>query len=274
MTLRPLILPVAAWIAASAPSHAASLVWSQEWLHSQNNGVASPENTRHDISVYDGSAGYAGTDATGAATSGTFGDGTVTAYRFFTEDAGNTDTIVTYAQSGTIISDITTNDPDGFGSANNSDVWITTDPAGFTSDSDFGVSANPGSRSLVGGGLLDAIGTIDISGLASGNVYFLYGGYRTRFHIDVTMSGGGNPDITYTDLNPDTSNNWEHYVLDFEFVNDSGYDTISFDFDTTDTNFQQNMRFTGIVVDGVAIPEPSSALLGGLGMLMLLRRRK
>ena len=253
-------------------TQAASLTWSQQWLHSQNNGLGGGENILHDISVYDGSAGYAGSDASGAATSGTFGDGTVTAYRFFREGAAG-DVIETYAQSGGLISDISTSDADGFGNDNNSDVWITTDPMGFTSDADFGVAANPGSNSMIGGGLLDATGSIDISGLASGNVYFLYGGYRTRFHIDVTMSGGGNPDITYADLNPDTANNWEHYVLDFAFVNDLGYDTITFDFDSTDTNFQQNMRFTGIVVDGVAIPEPSALLLGSLGGLLLLRRR-
>ena len=257
-------------------AQAASLNFSQSWLHAQNGG-----NTNHDISVYDGAAGWSGFDTAGATTSGTFGDGTVDAYRFFTEDAANTNTVVTYAQRGTIIGNFTTTDT-SFGGGNQVGVWTDSDPVGFTSDADFGNDANPSTRSVISGGLTDGAISVDVSGYDSGNVYIMYGGYRTNFNpaFDITMTGQGLQDIdaTLQGSFDSIANNWEHYLLDISFVNDMGYETISFYFNTAGTNYQENGRFTGVVVDGVSanvIPEPASAIVGmiGIGALAMRRRR-
>lgn len=258
-------------------SQAASLTQSGwAFLHSQNNGLTGGENLEHNISVYAGSAGYAGSNATGGATSGTFGDGTVVAYSFFTADAGGNgfnngnETIVSYAQSGGLITGSTTDTTLNIASA--TDLWTTTDPAGFTSTANFSTNTNATD-------LNNFTGSIDISGLGSGNIYFIYGHYRggatsnTSFNLTMKDTQAIASDINLLAATGDSANNWEHYVVNVAFVNDAGYDTIDYSFNFSSTA-APNGRMTGIVMDGVAIPEPSAALLGGLGLLALLRRRR
>lgn len=244
-----------------------------EFLHSQNNGLAGGEDLRHDISVFDGSAGYAGSDDAGNPTSGTFGDGTAEAYAFFAGDDGGdgfgqaNDGITTFASGGTSITGTI-----GTGTlqnnTGNADVWETTDPSGFTTTADY---TSP--TVTVG---LDGTwsGTIDISTYTSGTVYFLYGHYRggggAALDLDLTMKDTNGPELDIQLLDAgstDQPNNWEHYLVEASFVNDLGYDTI--DYDGTFTNG----RIGGIVVNGV--PEPSTfALLGLSGMLLLICRRR
>lgn len=224
--------------------------WS--FLHSQN---AAPGNT-HNISVHAGSAGYAGHNASGGATSGTFGDGTVEAYNFFTAGAGGNgfnngnETIVSYAQGGSPITGSTTDTTLNIGSATK--LWTSTNPAGFTTTANFAANTN---ATEVG----NFSGTIDISGYASGHIYFIYGHYRGGVadnFLNLTMkdSHAVAPDIQLLGAGSgDTPNNWEHYLLDIAFVNASGYETIEYSF-----NFAGNGRVGGIVLDGVATGGPGN----------------
>lgn len=268
------ILGIALGILPASTTSAASLThngWG--WLHSQNNGLGGGENLAHDISVVAGSAGYAGSDAVGAATSGTFGDGTVEGYAFFQGGQGvdpgfndGDEVLVTYASGGTSITGAMT------GSLQNNDgaadVWVTTAPVGFTTTADY--TSNTVALGLVG----TWFGSIDISSYSSGTIYFLYGSYRNSVSaqdLDLTMTDTDGPELDIELLNAgstDGVNNWEHYIVEVGFVNDTGYDSIDY------LATFPNGRITGIVLDGVAIPEPSAALLGGLGLLALLRRRR
>lgn len=257
---------------AGTSVHAASLTqigW--DFLHSQNNGLTGGENLEHNISVYGGSAGYAGSDGGGAATSGTFGDGTVVSYNFWRRGGPSGAYFAeSYASSGGLITGSTTDV--GFNTGNATDLWETTNPSGFTTTPDFASGTN-----LLG--LTNFSGTINISGLASGNIYFIYGHYRggnaSTTGISLTMKDTQaiQSDVLLTAGTTDTPNNWEHYVVNVSFVNDAGHDTIDYSFNFNATG-QANGRISGIVMDGVAIPEPGIISLFGLGAFALLLRRR
>lgn len=231
------------------------------WVHAQNNGLLGGENLSHYISVVDGAAGWAGSDAAGTATSGTFGDGTVEAYAFFNMDAGadpgggdGDESLNIYASGGTSITDTTA--VGRIQSSNSAaDIWTTTDPAGFTSTADF-------TNSTVAVGVLDSnwTGSINISTYSAGTIYFIYGHYRggggAAQDLDLTMK---DDDALVSDINlldagsTDQPNNWEHYIVTIAFVNTEGYDKIDYDLD-----FNGNGRVTGIVVEGIPNAGPSS----------------
>ncbi|MCH7227034.1 fibronectin type III domain-containing protein [Haloferula sp. A504] len=192
-----------------------------------------------DVSVFDGAAGYAGQDNSNNPTSGTFGDGTVLDYRFFNETA-TPDVIGTYAQgSGNRISNLTTTDT-GLGNQGFMDLWTTT--AGFATPADF--TAN----TMLMNSFDNGAGTIDISGLASGKIYFIYGAYRSDPEVDLTMSDNealvSNIELLNAGKLGRRTNNDEFYVLEISFLNDSGYDLISFNYSA------DNGRFAGVVLDG------------------------
>lgn len=265
-------IPAAMVLATLATSaHAASITQGTvAFLHSQNGGF-----TTHNVSVFAGSAGYAGHDAAGTATSGTFGDGTVTAYNFWTAAAGGDglfktgdESIISYAESGGLITGGSTDT--SLDRLTSTSLWTTTDPAGFTSAADFSSNTNAAE-------LADFSGSIDISGLSSGSIYFMFGSYRggnvSNSTATLTMKTGGLETLAPVNVTAnDLANNWEQYMVEATFVNDVGADEIAYSF-----GFNGNGRVTGVVVDGVAaaIPEPSSVALLGLGALgFLLRRRR
>jgi hypothetical protein len=254
-------------------TNAASTLTNVGWEFLFSN-TSSPQT--YDVSVFPGSASWAGSNGT-TATSGTFGDGTVEAYAFFRAEQGVTpglgngdETISIFASGGT---SITGSVAPGTIQSNNSnaDIWTTTDPAGFSSTADFTTNT------LTGGVLTsDWTGTIDISSYASGTIYFIYGHYRgggnAARNLDLTMRDNQFlvADIQLLDAGTtDQPNNWEQYISTISFVNDDGYDAIDYVFD-----FAGNGRIGGIVLDGIVIPEPSSALICGLGLLALVRRRR
>ncbi len=223
-------------------------------------------NSTFNISVFDGAAGYEGVGQDGiTATSGTFGDGTVLAYNFITEDPN--DTLAINAQNGGLISTLTTADT-SFNDSPNAVIWTTTDPSGFTSTADITLGTTVERADNVSG-------SIDISGLASGQIYIIYGDYRGTPSIDLTMIDalGIAPNITLDNAgNNDFANDEQHYVVEISFTNDLGYDSIDF---TYNGSGGARSQFTGVVVDGVvAIPEPSSTALIGLGGLALILRRR
>lgn len=281
-------------LALGSMSNAATLTsvgWN--WLQSQGGGGNSQDfGNVHDISVFPGSAGYAGSDETGAATSGVFGDGTVEAYSFFTANAGadgdwetGDETIVSYASGGTSITGRVSAGTAIFGTNNAADIWENTDPEGFTTSADY-----TNATGVSGISHLDFLtlrtapvwsGTIDISSYSSGTIYFLYGSYRggdgAALDLDLVMKDA---DLMLADIqlldagSNDQPNNWEQYVVEVEFVNDLGYDTIDYElaFAISGRNVP-NGRIEGIVLDGVTIPEPAAFTLIGLVGLSLLRRR-
>ena len=153
-----------------------------------------------------------------------------------------------------IIADVTTADPN-VDDAPWADVWETADPgfdfanpanpADFTSDTFMTQVVNTDGQPAISG-------TIDIAGMNEGIVYILYGAYRNRPNIDVTMSGPGQPDVVLEDIgDDDQANNNENYSCSFSFFNAEDYDTISFAYNST------NGRFLGVVVDGEIMEIPS-----------------
>lgn len=224
-----------------------------------------------DISVFDGKAGWEGvTDSGGSTTtSGTFGDGTVLDYQFAGTDRGAGTMITKAAGSSTIISsDFTVGTYGTSGGANSGlDVWTTTDPGSFdtTPDSDAWIADH-----VTGGDQIR--GVIDISGLLSAQIYFIYGSYKNAATIDLGTSVAGS-DLGTLSLPFDGPDNDRLVIQEVTIDNDDGtYGIINFNYSAQASAGRG--RFSGVVVDGVAIPEPSSLMLIGISGLALLRRRR
>lgn len=255
-------------------THAASLTLGSRTLVSTNNA-------NFDISVFDGAASYNDRGVGGAEPgtptfTNTFGDGTVLDYNFV-GNAGNGSPLTTYASGGAgRIPTPTSAAANVSGNGENwSNVWTTTDPAGFTSTKDHnptGVvgAANTFARSA------EVDGTIDISGLVSGQIYIPHGSFRQQWDVTLTMTGPGQPDLVAADgttANIDGNNGW---ITDFSFDNAGGlYDTIAYNYTHRDRDGSR-ARFMGVILDGNDIPEPSTLALATLGLLGLLgcRRRR
>lgn len=233
-----------------------------------------PDN-KADISVFPGAAGYQGiggnpnANTTGepAPVSGIFGDGTVEDYAFFKSplDKNVSLDLVTYASGSSRIGTVTANSAGQVsGSQSLIQVWETSDPSGFTTSADYT------SNTMAGLGL--GSGSIDISDMLSGQLYFLAGGYGGEEKFTLTMKGAGQPDIVVTSKDSWPRPNRVH-LHDFTFDNpDLLYTTILFEFDHSD-NDGSAARFGGVILDGVLTPEPASFALFALGGLILMRRR-
>jgi len=219
-----------------------------------------------DVSVFPGKAGYDdGVD------SGDFGDGTVEDYRFF-NNSGSTFNGTGYANGGAgLVSTATATNSSGLngGALNWADVWTTgdpdADPADFTT---YTVARSQG-----------ITGTVDISGLESGQLYFIHGTFDNPSTVSLSMTGPGQlvQTASHTE-NPGSVN--KAWVSEFAFGNAALYDTISWTYTNTDTDASR-ARFMGLVLDGtapVAIPEPMTMLavgmsIAGLGGYIRKRRR-
>lgn len=268
---------ILAGLAFTAPSaHAATLTEGVFHIVGSANGPAS--DTQFKVSVYPGSEGFAGVGNVGSTAvpvDETFNNPIVD-YRFFTDAGISSDVAFTYASGGGgLISDLSPLlfSTGYFGSPDIGKVWETTDPGtGYVNPADFDANTMLGNTTTVDG-------SVDISSLDSGSLYFLYGGYRTWNYFDITMSDTDGPaaDLVLTDVGDnDYSNNNEFYVYSVDFVNDAGYDTIGYHYDNSGVD---NGRFVGVVVTApTTIPEPSTFALAALGFLGLLftgcRRRK
>jgi hypothetical protein len=229
-----------------------------------------------DISVYDGKARWSGvTDSTGATThSGTFGDGTVLDYQFTGTNRGS-GTMVTHAagSSSIISSDFTVGTYGTSGGANSGlDVWTATDPDN-TGTWDTTPDSNAwGNDHVTGGDQLR--GVIDVSGLQSAQIYFIYGSYKNAATIDLGTTVAGN-DLGTLSLPFDGPDN-DRLVIHEVLYNNSVDPLTTIHFNYSAQASAGRGRFSGVIIDGVAIPEPSAAILLVLGAsgLFLLRRRR
>lgn len=205
----------------------------------------------------------------------------VVSYRFAGGTNNDITSIAAGANTGLITYTTTDTAFDGFGQQQGK-IWTTTDPGAdlqtTVADPYAAVSdTNSGGFRSLGG----AVGTIDISTLATGSVHVYYGSFNAKPTLSAVMrdTNGLAPDITIANahLNGDTANRTEYYLAELDFVNDLGYDEIVFTWDSDgdgDLN-TGNGRGFGSVLTGTLIPEPSSAALLGLGCLgVFLRRRR
>jgi len=236
----------------------------------------SSNNANFDITVFPGAAGYndrgIGGNEPGTPTfTNPFGDGTVLDYNFFHSP---NETIQSYAKGiAGRLSDATSPPQhiNGFGE-NWSNVWISTDPAGFTTPKDFSSGAVPNTFARSA----NLTGTVDISGLSSGQLYFPHGTYVNSWNLAVTMTGPGQPNLTASASEgngPTTNKGW---ITDFTFTDAAAYNLITYTYTNTDTDGSR-ARFMGVILGGAVEPAtpptvanlptrnltPSSITLGG-----------
>lgn len=209
----------------------------------------------------------------------TLGDGTVEEYLFFNASGVSDATagsMNVYASSGTSISNPVF--PAGSLSGNKSNVALTL-PDGVTQFT-----------SNTGGNGSDLSGTIQTSGYSSGTVYFIFGTSADYAQVlfDGQLSGfiGGadsvndpdHADISDFDFSGTSVGGNGTAIAAFTFDNaaDSFADTL-LDYRVINTDFDgSRSKVYGFVLDGVAVPEPSSSALVclGLSLAALKRRRK
>jgi hypothetical protein len=233
------------------------------------NATANDTTAPYHLSVFDGKASFR---PSGATTSTTLGDGTLLDYRFITSTTGSFNTYAT--GTGSRINAFTAPSANIAASAPEDswvNLWITNDPGtNFSSD-----TPNYNATEITHARANRATGTINITGLTSGTLYFLHGNFLSQSEIILTMSGSGQTDIvqTYLDTSKDNSN--RGWITNFGFDNADGlYDTISFAY-RTDLDGDGSVtrgRFMGVMLD--AIPEPGSSMLTLCSLVGLCLRRK
>jgi len=246
-----------------------------------NRTQVSTNNANFDISVNGNlrynDRGVGGTEPGTPTQDYTFGN--VISYNFVGNE-GTGSALTTYASSGsrtpTPVSPTANVHGNGEDWAN---VWTTNTPgAGIDFSGGDAKNHNPG---IVGAAntfarTAEVDGSIDISGLSSGQLHFPHGTFVNDWTLTLTMSGAGQTDIvafeTQGGNGPSTNFGW---ISDFTFTNEGQYDTISYNFTHADRDGSR-ARFMGVVLtESAAIPEPSGVVLLGLsGFGFLLRRRR
>jgi hypothetical protein len=227
-----------------------------------NNG----SNDSYSLSLFDGKAAY---KPFGSSTSTTLGDGTLLDYRLVTSSVGAFNAAYATGAGSRIAAFTAPAGNIGASVAEDSwaKIWTSNDPGtNFSS-----VTPNYTEAQITHARANRANGTIDISGLTEGKLYFVHGSFAGTTDFSLTMSGTGQTDLTVP-LNvasPGTTN--RGWITDFNFDNTSlNYDTISFTYATNDSVTRG--RFMGVAMD--AIPEPATlSMIGVVGIAMLLRRR-
>ncbi len=226
------------------------------------------------ISFYDGAAKYSAPSA-----SGTLGDGTLLDYSFYGNTRQTASSTLAWVERGAGSADYLSvaQVADASNLANPGSAigwpryWTSTDPnTDFSSTPDY--SASGTNESI--GTANNVLGTIDISNLSSGTVYFMFGSFAQSGSISLQMTGTDQTPITdsMTWGSPGSINVVFLQSLTFD-NSDGSYDTISYNY--LNTGAASRGRFGFVALDGiVAVPEPSAAFLGSLGLLALLRRRR
>lgn len=246
-------------------SYSASLTQNTDLLRSGGGEPAGGLN----ISVFDGSAAFSYDDGTTTFPTTTMGDGTIVDYAFYNVSGG----LNAYAEGSASVIGTASVDAsldaggDALSGSNSVIDLFTTGGLGGTAD-----FASPDSTMARAG---NVSGTIDLSGYASGTVYFFYGTFNDANSVTVTMSGSGQTDIIAGSGDVNVGGNNAFYVSTFNFVTDGLYDSLAYDYINVDADGSR-ARFGGVVIDAVAIPEPSSFsfVAGILACCALANRRR
>lgn len=214
------------------------------------------------ISVTPGQEGYStGTDGLGTGgLDGSF-NAAILDYAFYTTGSGFTES---FGGAASLINTPTTAGATSDGNGMN--LWAGSSTAGAADQT---VWSRPGKVD----------GTVNISALESGSFYMFFGtrvqtGDTVDLSFSLTGAGQTTLNLSETGINSrsvggTSDNSWFVYRVDFADAAD--YDTLTYTYDPTDTNLARS-RFGGTVLTG--IPEPTTALLGSIGVLFLLRRRR
>jgi len=220
-------------------------------------------------SIFDYDSGGAKFEAPDA--NGSIGSGTLLQYRYY----GNSGS--TWVERGSAGSGfLSAATPGTVGNRNATEtvnVWDQTDPgATFSTTPDFTASSGVASVGIAG----SVTGTVNISNLTGGSLFLLYGVEAGNYTQTFTMTGPGQVDQTTT-FSPGFfgrgTNVW--WLGDIEFDNsDLLYTEITYDITIGGSTNANRGRFGFVAVEGTVIPEPTTALLGSLGLLALLRRRR
>jgi hypothetical protein len=154
---------------------------------------------------------------------------------------------------------------------NNTQNGVSLSTVGLAGANGFtGGSLNTYERLLDGGWYGNGTATINLSGLTEGQEYqlqFWVADFRApNDPVRSETLTAGNTSGTLTFLNAAAGN--ATYIIGTFTAGTGGTQTITM----TGTDSGQNVQVNAFQLR--AIPEPSAALLGGLGMLALLRRRR
>lgn len=93
--------------------------------------------------------------------------------------------------------------------------------------------------------------------------------WSTRVGAGFTVSGGQIVAAQWLAEEPGALDSYNQLRFNF-----GGFNLLTFNGDTSGTYVANNSGFSGVTYSSSPIPEPSAALLGALGALCLLRRRR
>jgi hypothetical protein len=231
-----------------------------------------PASNSIKISFFDGDVKYQSPSA-----SGVLGDGTLLDHSFYGNIRQTTSSTLTWVERGAGSGGYLSVAQPAEGALGNPgsliavhQYWTTTDPgATFSSTPNYTGSSPNESVGIAN----NVTGTVNISTLTSGTIYFMFGTFSQAGDIFLEMTGAAQTDLTGTMTwdNPGSTNRYFLQSLTFENP-DLLYDTISYNY--VNSGAASRGRFGFVALDGVVIPEPSSLALVCLGSLALLRRRR
>jgi hypothetical protein len=225
------------------------------------NATVQVSNNHSDfnLSVFPGKATFSDGGQDGNLDEGTFGDGTVLDYRFFDSPG---DALNSYADGGAgRVSNATAAPGNVNGNGEHwAVVWTSNDPGSNFSG---GSAANFPSPTLTFARAQNITGTIDISGLESGSLYFPHGTFINSWSLDLVMSGAGQANVI-ADAGavngPGVNMAW---ITDFSFEDATAYDTITYTYTNTDSDGSR-ARFMGVIIDGsIVATDPPTVINAG-----------